>query len=472
MTTLPPASTGIDRSAPPRADAIRPFHFPHFLRTRLPNGLAVLAARHSELPLISMELLLPAGGQYDPEGQSGLASLTAAVLDEGTERRSAMEIATTAERLGGYFATAADWDVGFLATGLLAQNRTDALELLADVAFHPTFPTAEVERIRRQRLAEILRRMQDPASLADDRFLRVLYEGTSYAHPLIGEEASLAALDREALVGFYQRHYRLDSGLDGGLDGAILIAVGDFDPEALLREAESTFATGGPATPPAPPPEIHPPSRPGISVHIVDRPGAVQTELRMGHPGVSRNHPDYPSLVVFNGLLGGKFTSRINLNLRERHGYTYGASTRFSGRMGPGPFTVSAAVATESTGASAREILFELRRIREELVEPEELTETQSYLIGVFPYTMQTIGDLAKRLETLAIFGLPDDYYTRHLERIAGVTREDVLDVARRHLDPEHVAIVAVGPAEALEPQLQGLGPVTVWNPQGEPQPA
>jgi zinc protease len=459
MAALPPAP---DRLAPPQAGKIKPFRFPHFLRTRLPNGLAVLAARHSELPLVSMELLLPAGGQCDPEAQSGLASLTAAVLDEGTRRRSAMEIAAAAERLGGYFATGADWDVGFLATGLLAQNRAAALELLADAAFHPTFPTAEVERLQRQRLAEILRRTQDPSALADDRFLRVLYEGTAYAHPLIGEEGSLAALDREALVDFYQQHY--------GLDGAALIAVGDFDPEELLREAESAFSTGGPALQPAPPPDIRPPARPGISVHIVDRAGAAQTELRLGHPSVSRSHPDYPSLVVFNGLLGGKFTSRINLNLRERHGYTYGASSRFSGRMGPGPFTVNAAVATESTGPAAREILFELRRIREELVEPEELTETQSYLVGVFPYTMQTIGDLAKRLETLAVFGLPDDYYTRHLERIAGVTREDVLDVACRHVDPERVAIVAVGPAEALEPQLQGLGPVTVWNPQGEPQ--
>ncbi|HEV7508381.1 MAG TPA: pitrilysin family protein [Thermoanaerobaculia bacterium] len=462
MAALPPIPPGIDRSAPPRAGDLKPFRFPHFLRTRLPNGLAVLAARHSELPLVSLEMLMPAGGQYDPEGQSGLASLTAAVLDEGTRQRSSMDIATAAERLGGYFATGADWDVGFLATGLLAQNRADALELLAEVAFHPTFPTAEVERLQRQRLAEILRRTQDPSALADDRYDRTLYQGTVYAHPLIGEEASLTMLDREALVGFYQRHY--------GLDGAVLIAVGDFDPEELLREAERAFATGGPVTPPAPPPEINPPARQGISVHIVDRAGAAQTELRMGHPGVSRSHPDYPSLVVFNGLLGGKFTSRINLNLRERHGYTYGASSRFSGRMGPGPFTVNAAVATESTGAAAREVLFELRRIREALVEPEELTETQSYLVGVFPYTMQTIGDLAKRLETLAVFGLPDDYYTRHLERIASVTREDILDVARRHVDPERVAIVAVGPADALEPQLQGLGPVTVWSPQGEPQ--
>ncbi|MFY9826454.1 MAG: pitrilysin family protein [Thermoanaerobaculia bacterium] len=455
---LPP----VDRSTPPAAGVLRPFRFPHFLRTRLPNGLAVLAARHSELPLVSLELLLPAGGQFDPQDQAGLAALTAAVLDEGTSRRSAMEIAAAAERLGGYFTTGADWDVGYFASGLLAENRAAAFELMTDVAFHPTFAAKEVERLRRQRLAEILRRTQEPSELADDRFHRVLYDGTAYAHPLIGEERSLAALDREALVDFYQQHY--------GLAGAVLIAVGDFDPDELLREAESAFAAGGPAAPPAPRPEIRPPSRSGISVHIVDRAGAAQTELRMGHPSVSRSHPDYPALVVFNGLLGGKFTSRINLNLRERHGYTYGASSRISGRMGPGPFLVSAAVATESTGAAAREILFELRRIREELVEPEELTETQSYLVGVFPYTMQTVSDLAKRLETLATFGLPDDYYTRHLERLANVTREDLLEVARRHVDPERVAIVAAGPAEALEPQLQGLGPVTVWSSQGEPQ--
>ncbi|HSS47773.1 MAG TPA: pitrilysin family protein, partial [Thermoanaerobaculia bacterium] len=222
MAAPPPLPPGVDRSAPPPAGSLKPFRFPHFLRTRLPNGLAVLAARHSELPLVSLEMLMPAGGQYDPEGESGLSSLTAAVLDEGTRRRSAMDIAAAAERLGGYFATGADWDVGFLATGLLAENRADALELLADVAFHPTFPTAEVERLQRQRLAEILRRTQDPSALADDRYHRVLYDGTPYAHPLIGEEGSLAALGREALVDFYQRHY--------GLDGAVLIAVGDFDP--------------------------------------------------------------------------------------------------------------------------------------------------------------------------------------------------------------------------------------------------
>ncbi len=399
-------------------------------------------------------MVAPAGGQYDPPGRSGLATLTASLVDEGTVQRSAMEIATHAERLGGYFATGADWDVGYLSTGLLAQHRAAGFELLADVLAHPTFPEEELERLKRQRLTEILRRTHDPSALADDRLYSVLYEGTVYAHPLIGEEEDVTALDRGMIEAFYESHY--------GLAGAALIAVGNFDPEELLREAEAALGTVGPPSPPAAPPEIRPPSRTGISVHVVDRAGSAQTELRIGHPGISRRHPDYIPLLALNALLGGKFTSRINLNLRERHGYTYGASSRFSARMGPGPFTVSAAVATESAGAAAREVLFELRRIREALVEPEELEETRSYLIGVFPYTVQTIGDLAKRLETLAVYDLPDDYFTYHLERVASLTREELLDVARRHLDPERVAVVAVGPAADLEPQLADLGPVSV----------
>ena len=190
----------------------------------------------------------------------------------------------------------------------------------------------------------------------------------------------------------------------------------------------------------------------------MDRPGAAQTELRLGHVGVPRTHPDYIPLLVLNTLLGGKFTSRINLNLRERHGYTYGASSRFSARQGPGPFTVNAAVETESAGAAAREVLHELRRVREALVEPEELDgDPQLHRRGL-PLQPADHRRRRQRLETLAVFGLPDDYYTHYLRKIAAVTREEIQEVARRHLDPEHIVVVAVGPAEDLEPQFEGRG--------------
>lgn len=443
----------LDRSVPPSPGELRKFRFPRFLRRKLPSGVEVLAARQGEVPLISLDLVTPAGAQHDLEGKAGLATLTASVIDEGTRRRSSLEIASLVEQLGGYFSSGADWDEGYLAAGLLSRHLVAGLELLAEVVTEPTFPEHELERLRQQRLAEILRRGHDPSSLADEKLNAVIYEGTVYARPLIGDAAGVSALDRETLVSFYRRHYTRT--------GSVLIAVGDLDPEELLRRAEGLLVDLPPEPPP--PPEIRPRPLEGISIHVVDRPGAAQTELRLGHPGVSRKSPDYIPLIAVNTLLGGKFTSRINMNLRERHGYTYGASTRFTARLGAGPFVVNAAVATESAGAAAAEVLGELRRIREEPVEPQELDETRSYILGIFPYTFQTIGELAKRLEILAVYGLPDDYYDRYLRRIADITREELLEVARRNLHPDRIAIVAVGPAESLAPQFEGMGPVTVW---------
>jgi zinc protease len=279
---------------------------------------------------------------------------------------------------------------------------------------------------------------------------------------------SLSALDRDALVAFYERHY--------SLAGSTVIAVGDLDPDDIVRRIEEVLVARpgqepAPASPPALPaipPPIQPAPLEGISVHIVDRPGAAQTELRLGHAGVPRTHPEWFPLNVLNMVLGGKFTSRINLNLRERHSYTYGANSRFSGRLGPGPFVVDTAVATESAGAATREVLGELRRIREEPVEPSELEETLSYMIGVYPYTLQTVGDVAKRLEILSVYGLPDDHYDTYLERLAAVTREDLLKGAREHLHPDRIAVVAVGPADVLVPQLEGIGEVTVHRREPE----
>jgi predicted Zn-dependent peptidase len=193
-------------------------------------------------------------------------------------------------------------------------------------------------------------------------------------------------------------------------------------------------------------------------VRIVDRPGAAQTELRVGHAGVGRTHPDRAVLRVLNSLLGGKFTSRINLHLRERHGYTYGAFSRFADRRGPGPFTVACAASTEHVGAAAREILHELVRLREERVSAQELADTRSYLLGVYAYSLQTSDDLVDRLETLAVHALADDYHTAQLQALREVTSDDMLAAAVRHLHPEAAVIVAVGPRAELAPQLAPLG--------------
>jgi len=199
-----------------------------------------------------------------------------------------------------------------------------------------------------------------------------------------------------------------------------------------------------------------------IEIHVFDRPEAAQTELRIGHVGVPRDHPERAPLILLNTILGGKFTSRINLNLRERHGYTYGARSAFVDRIGRGPFVVSAAVETESTAAAAGEILSELRRLREERVSQEELEETKSYVLGVFPYTLQTLQGIHDRLEDIVLYGLPDDYFDTFPERLREVSAEHIQVAARSHLHPDRAAIVAVGPAAEVAPQLETLGFVQI----------
>ena len=292
---------------------------------------------------------------------------------------------------------------------------------------------------------------------ASNELARALYGDGPYGSPLIGTEATTGAITRDDVEAFYQRHI-LPAG-------SALLAIGDIEPESFAASAEELLGGWISTGPRGASPEIRPERRKRVSVTIVDRPEAAQTELRLGHPGVARNHPDYPVLQVMNSLLGGKFTSRINLNLRERHGFTYGANSRFTARRGPGPFVVSTAVANDVTGRAVREILSELRRIRDERVGDDELAETRSYIEGVFPYTLQGLDGLASRIHSLKLHDLPDDYYDHYLCQIRETTPQDVQEVAQRHLHPELIAIVAAGPAEDLRSQLESLAPVEVVEP-------
>jgi zinc protease len=448
-----------DRSAAPPPRRRRGFAFPPFTRRRLPGGTTVLAARQARAPRVKLEILFPAGAARVPADSAGLAALCAMLLDDGTDTRNALDIAAAVERLGGRLATGADWDSAYLAVELLARHAGEGLELLAELATRPAFPPEEIERLRRQRLAELLRRQSDPGFLARRVFSRALYGNTTYGLPGIGTEASLGAIDREAIEAFYRDFYPPP--------GATVVAVGDLDPDDTAAAVAEALDRGG--EPPPPPPGVEPVPLEGVEVHLVDRPGAAQTQLVIGHAGVPRSHPDWLVLTVTNSILGGKFTSRINLNLRERHGYTYGASSRFDGRLGPGPFAVVAAVANPVAGAAAREVIGEIARIREAPVETEELDDSRNYITGVFPYTLQTAEGLAQRLESLAVYDLPDDYYAQFPARVQAVTREQVLDAARRHLHPDRLAVVAVGPAAELEPQLAELGPVTVHTAASPP---
>jgi zinc protease len=448
--------SGADRGVPPPASQRRPFRFPEFSRERLANGLELVLAPRRGVPLVEVRLQLPAGGDRNPLGRPGLAALTASLLDEGTAGRSGPDIATAVERLGGSLATHADWNAAGIEVGMLARDLDVALELVAEIVRAPAFPPQEVERLRRQALTELLRRRDQPALLAEEALARVLYAGSAYGFLPLGDEATMTALSRDEILTFHASWYRPSA--------AALLVAGDFEPVSARRRVTALFGDWS-ASAPGAAAVVRPVDRASRVVMVVDREAGAQTELRLAHAGVPRTHPDRTRLGVLNALLGGKFTSRLNLNLRERHGFTYGVSSRFVDRRGPGPFVVAAAVANEVVGAATRETLSEIARLRTEAVGSDELAETRDYLLGVFPYTLQTHSDVLARLAELTLWQLPDDHYERALEQVATTTPEHVLELAQRHLAPDAAAIVAVGPATTLTAQLEEFGKVEVVEP-------
>jgi len=446
----------IDRSAPPPLGAAQRAMLPEIHRATLGNGLRLLAVESGTLPLTRLEFGWEAGAEHEMAANAGLATLTAALLDEGTVGRTSSEIATAIEGLGGHLATVAGWESAAVRFGVLAPSLAPAFELACEILRAATFPIEEFERLRRQRLADLLHRRTQPAALAEERLARILYGDGPYGRPLSGDDASTAALSREDAVRFSSA--RLTPA------GAWVLAAGAAPFGELLARVEDLLGDWSGAAPPAPPPPV-PLPRTGVTVDIIDRPASAQTELRLGHPSLGKLHDDRVPLGVANSILGGKFTSRINLNLREKRGLTYGAFTRLADRRGPGPFTMSAAIDSERVGEAVRETIGEIERLCSEPAAEAELADSKSYIVGVFPYQLQTGDDLLHKLGELALYGLPDDYFERRLRQVEAVTTEDVLRVARAHLEPGHLAIVAAGPADRLARQLEDLGELRVITP-------
>ena len=444
------------RSKPPTPGEVVPFTFPRFEHFHLSSGLEVYLASIDRGPLVSLHLACPGGAWHDSPREAGRATLAAELMDEGTDDLTAMEIAARVDSLGGFLSSQADWNASWLSISLLSRHLAPGLDLLAQLVERATFPEAEVERLRLQRLANLKTRTSLPSSLAADALARIVYPGTTYEQPAMGTPESMKSLTRRELFDFYRQHVKPHR--------SVLILTGDLDPTATGSLIERVFGGWSGGEPPsARPIEVH--AQEQTTVHIVDRPDAAQTTLRVGHASIPRTHPDYGALQVLNSLLGGKFTSRINLNLREKLGITYGASSSFSSRLGPGPFQVAADVETDGVGIGTQEIIQELHRLQDELVDEEELRDTKTYLLGVFPYSLQRIDGLANRLADLGVASLPDDYFDQQLEIVRKIEPEDIRALARQHLHPTRLAIVAVGPADKLQPQLERFGPISVVPP-------
>lgn len=443
----------VDRPVPGPS---RPYRFPRFERIRLPNGLELIVAPVSRLPLVTLRFVLDAGARQEARELAGVASLTATALAEGTLRLDAGSLAEQFERLGGSLSSYATWDATHVRSTVLSSRLERALSLLTEVVRTPAFAAREVERLQQERLAELLELKSEPRGLADERFASSLYKPSSrLSIQEGGSERTVRELTVDACRSWHANQF---------VPGVTaLVIAGDVDVDRVVRLASDRLSDWKQAEPPSPAVDDNP-AREYPSQRLLDRAGAPQTELRLGHVGLRRSHPDYFDVVVMNLILGGVFNSRINLNLRERNAFTYGAFSSYEWRRDAAPFLVSTAVATPVTAAAIREVMVELERMQAELPSADELALSTSYLDGVFPIRFETTEAIAGALANLRTLQLPNDFYDTYRDRIRSVTREAVARAAQQHIHLNRLQVLAVGDRAEVEPMLRNLnlGPINL----------
>jgi zinc protease len=403
-----------------------------------------------KLPITTVVALIDAGAVCGYRGKEGIAGLTSELLLEGTGEFNGAALTERLERLGTSIDPSANWDGTWLTFTALKEQLPPALSLLARIIREPAFPEREVERLKAERLADLLKLRAEPRGLADVMFSKVLYHPESrFTLPESGSERSVPQIAREDVHKFYGWRYQPRA--------VTLVIVGDITTEEAARLAEDSFG-GWKGSSVEMCGVNDQPARRTRALHIVAKPDAKQSEVRIGNVGIPRNHADYHATVVMNAVLGGLFSSRINLNLRERHGYTYGAFSHFDWRRHAGPFMVSTAVQSEVTAPAAREAVNELERIRQEKVSEDELSLATSYLDGVFPIRYETTHAIAGALAALVEYRLPDDFYDCYREQVRSVTTGDVLRVAQAHVHPDALQLLVVGDPDMVRKPCEALG--------------
>ncbi|MGC4030117.1 MAG: pitrilysin family protein [Steroidobacteraceae bacterium] len=441
------------RAQPPGPGPERPLNLPVAQRFQLPNGLTVMLFEQHDLPLVAANLVLLAGSDHNPADRPGLASFTADLLDEGTTTRSGLQISEELDGLGAALGTGSSMDLSSVTLRALTSTADAAFSVMADVALNPAFADAEIERARASRQTLLVQQRQNPTAIAQRVLNQALYgKDNPYGYTEIGTAASVQAISRDDLLAFWRAGYTPGN--------AALVVAGDLTLAQLKALAEEHFGKwqGGAAVATVPS---------GTQVMsnrtlVVDFGAAPQTALRVGMVGVPRATPDYVPLSVMNNALGGLFSSRINLNLREKNGFTYGASSSFGFRRGPGPFLVGTSVRTDVTAPAVREIFAELARMRSGPVTAEELALARDSMSRSLPGQFETTGDAAGTGSAIFAYGLPLDYFSKLPAQIQAVTAEDVQRVAREYLQPEKMVTVAVGDAAKIEAPLKALSISTV----------
>jgi predicted Zn-dependent peptidase len=444
----------VDRSRLPAPGPDRPFHFPHIARRRLANGLELRAATHRSVPIVSMVLLVPGGTAVNPPDQAGLASMLMGLLDEGSRGQSALEVADRVARIGGDLDLETGADALVVSLTTLGRFFESGVSLVQEIVTAPNLAQEDFQRIRNLRVQRI-RQLKDHASAVADRaFARTLYHTHPYGSPGVGTEAALSTMQVEDV-----RALHAASMIPAG---STIIVVGDRPEQALLDVIEKTFgqwqAVASPMTIDRDAALAAPPSMPLTRLGVVARPGAAQSELRIGHTCAARSTPDYHALLTLNNVLGGQFVSRLNLNLREAKGYTYGVRTGFELRRGVGPFVMQTSVATEATADAVAETLKELAEIAgSRPVTADELSMAKDSVSKGYPRGFETAGQVARSVAQLALHGLPDSYFEDFIPTLNAVTADDVTRVAQKYLDLDRMTTVIVGDLDKIGGSLASL---------------
>lgn len=436
------------------------FALPAIEKTKLSNGMELWMVEQNELPIVAMNMVFRTGSSNEPADKTGVAQATATLIDDGTATRSAADIANQLQSIGANLSSSSGWDSTNVTIQTLTRNLDKAIDIYADVIQNPSFPATELESLRGRQLVGLRQLKSNPNAISDVVYNKVLYG--SHAYGRTNTEATIKAITRDDLVNYYGSTYRPNN--------ATLIVVGSFDKKTLKDRLEKAF--GGWKTGEVSAASLGMPTPiEKAGIYIVDRPNSAQSVVSIGQVGVDRMNPDYYPIIVMNTILGGGFTSRINMNLREDKGYTYGARSGFAFRRGAGPFSASGDIQTAVTKEAIAEFMKELEGIRgARPVTQKELDYNKQSLIRRFPSGFETLGSISGQLANLVVYGLPDSYFNEYISKVNAVTIEDVDRVAKKYLDPSKMAIVIVGDRKAIEPGLKQLGySITILDTEGKP---
>jgi len=448
-----------ERSAAPKPGPLPTFAPPAVERRTLSNGLPVWVVELHKVPVAEVSLVIKAGAATDPADKPGTASMTADLLDEGAGTRGALELADAIDYLGADVSTASSFDSSVVSLHVPVARLTEALALMADVALRPTFPDKELQRVRDERLTSLLQAEDDPEELIGIAFPRLVYGNAHrYGAPSTGTAGALKSLTADDLRAFHRRFYVPAN--------AALIVAGDTTAAAVLPLLESAFGSWTGAAAAAP--RLAAPTPVTVrQVFLIDKPGAAQSQIAIGGVGVARSTPDYFAIRVFNTVLGGAFTSRLNTNLREEHGYAYGASSGFEMRVAAGPFIAAAGVQTDKTVDALREFFKELQGIHQP-IPAEELDKARNYMALQLPRDFETTGSVAASLAAAFIYDLPGDYFATYTGRVRAVTAGDAKLAADRYIQTDKMTVVIVGDRKVIEAGVRALnlGPFRIVTPR------